>query len=92
MISLFSELFFFFSLSLFFFFTVDGDDVKWCEFTDEFIGGCGPEQCYIEFLGKYGKYGNVNATNCVCNSTPSGSLHTCACQVHCGVIPPQPPI
>ncbi|CAI0625443.1 unnamed protein product [Linum tenue] len=59
------------------------EGVKWCKTTDTFVGGCGPEQCILDFSEKYG---NVDAENCICNSTASGSHHTCSCQVICGSI------
>ncbi|CAN0906066.1 Putative defensin-like protein 244 [Linum grandiflorum] len=59
------------------------DQLKWCPKTDVFTGGCGgpqQEQCLLDFLGKFGA--SSMPKNCKC--TPSGTKHSCTCQVVCG--------
>ncbi|CAN0921488.1 Putative defensin-like protein 244 [Linum grandiflorum] len=59
------------------------DDLNWCPKRDVFSGGCGgpqQNQCLLDFLGKYGA--SSMPKNCVC--TPTGTGHSCTCQVACG--------
>ncbi|CAN1129426.1 Putative defensin-like protein 244 [Linum perenne] len=77
-----------FSIMIVFFFIVlfqfaaasKEDDLKWCPKSDVFNGGCGDQQCLLEFLGKYGA--RSMPKSCVC--TPFGVKHHCSCQVVCG--------